>query len=179
MKYDPAVQSGSIKVRHANLADVDAYRELRLEALKNHPTAFGQDYAEALLRPPSYWEETLTMDSKEKALFLAEAMSQGQLVGMTGISRSSYKKASHSANIWGVYVRPEWRGNHIAEGLIRSCLTWAEEQGIIIVKLGVLGNNQPAIRCYERCGFKTYGIEPKGLFYEGAFYDGCLMAVEL
>ena len=35
-----------IIIRHATSSDVDAFRELRLEALKNHPTAFGADYEE-------------------------------------------------------------------------------------------------------------------------------------
>lgn len=171
--------SGQVIIRAATLADVAAYRELRLEALKNHPTAFGQDYAEALSRPQKYWEETLTINNEEKAIFLAEAEHKRELIGMTGISRRLSNKSMHSANIWGVYVKPEWRGNHLAETLIRSCLAWAKEQGVVIVKLGVLANNQSAVRCYERCGFETYGVEPKGLFHENVFYDGYLMAVQL
>jgi RimJ/RimL family protein N-acetyltransferase len=152
-------------------------RQLRLEALQNHPTAFGQDYTEAAARPRKYWEEALTINDDEKAIYLAEQ--EQQLIGMTGISRVLHKRASHSANVWGVYVRPEWRGNHIAEALIHSCLTWAKEKNVVVVKLGVLANNQSAVRCYERCGFKTYGVEPKGISYDGVFYDGYLMAIEL
>ena len=48
--------------------------------------------------------------------------------------------------------------------------------GVLIVKLGVSTTNTPAIRCYARCGFTIYGIEPKAVCYDGVFYDELLMA---
>jgi len=62
-----------VTIRPATLADVKSFRELRLEALQNHPTAFGQDYTEVLSRQQKYWEETLTINNEEEAIFLAEA----------------------------------------------------------------------------------------------------------
>ncbi len=168
-----------VTIRPATLGDVKSFRELRLEALQNHPTAFGQDYTEVLSRQQKYWEETLTINNEEEAIFLAEAEHEGQLIGMTGILRRLSKKSMHSATIWGVYVKPRWRGNHIAEALIRACLAWAKEHGIVIVKLAVVTNNQSAIRSYERCGFSTYGIEPKVIFHDHQYYDEYLMSIEL
>ncbi len=81
--------------------------------------------------------------------------------------------------IWGVYVKPEWRGRHISESLVRSCLEWAREKGLAIVKLAVVTTNQPAIQCYERCGFTIYGTEPKAINYDGKYYDEYLMAIEI
>jgi RimJ/RimL family protein N-acetyltransferase len=166
-----------ITIRHASLTDIDAFRELRLEALKNHPTAFGQDYDENVLRQQTYWENTLTINSEEQALFFAEQ--SGQLIGMTGIFRRMSKKCLHSADIWGVYVKPEWRGRHISESLIRSCLSWAKQQNIVVVKLGVVTNNPSAIRSYKRCGFTTYGKEPKAISCDGEYYDEYLMSIEI
>ena len=94
-----------IIIRHSTAADINSFRELRLEALKNYPTAFGQDYDEIVLRPQTYWETTLTINSEEQALFFAEQ--NGQLIGMTGIFRRMSKKSQHGAGIWGVYVKPE------------------------------------------------------------------------
>lgn len=133
-----------IIIRHSALTDVDSFRELRLEALKNHPTAFGQDYDEIVLRPQTYWETTLTINSEEQALFFAEQ--NGQLIGMTGIFHCMLKKSLHSAGIWGVYVKPEWRGRHVAESLIQACLDWAKQQNVVIVKLAVVTDNLSAIR---------------------------------
>jgi RimJ/RimL family protein N-acetyltransferase len=164
-------------IRHATSSDVDPFRELRLEALKNHPTAFGADYEEATARPIEYWHERLNIDKEQEALFFAET--DGQLVAMTGIFRDSSKKSSHNSTIWGVYVRPESRGHQLSEKLIRSCLKWVEDQKLVIVKLAVVTTNQAAIRCYERCGFTIYGTEPKALYYDGVYYDEYLMAIEV
>ena len=166
-----------IKIRDAKLTDIDAFRELRLEALKNHPTAFGQDYDENLLRPQTYWENTLTFNNAEQALFFAEQ--SGQLIGMAGIFRRMSKKCLHSADIWGVYVKSGWQGRHIAEDLIRSCLNWAKHQNIVIVKLAVVTDNPSAIRCYKRCGFAIYGKEPKAISFNGEYYDEYLMSLEI
>jgi len=169
--------SDEIIIRHATSSDVDSFRELRLEALQNHPTAFGADYEESAAYPNEHWQERLKIDKDKEALFFAEH--DGQLAGMTGIFRGSSRKSRHDSTIWGVYVRPQWHGRRISETLVRSCLVWAKEQGLAIVKLAVVTTNQPAIRCYKRCGFSTYGKEPKALYYNGTYYDEYLMAIEI
>jgi RimJ/RimL family protein N-acetyltransferase len=166
-----------IIIRHAALADVNSFRELRLEALKDNPTAFGQDHDENILRPQSYWEKTLTINNEEQALFFAER--NGQLLGMTGIYRSLSKKNLHSAGIWGVYVKPDWRGRHISQALIQFCLDWAKQKSVVVVKLAVVTNNLSAIRCYKNCGFTTYGKESKALRLDGIYYDEYLMSCEI
>ncbi|HJS18541.1 MAG TPA: GNAT family N-acetyltransferase [Anaerolineales bacterium] len=168
---------GTIEIREASPADAAGYRELRLEALQDSPIAFAADYQHNLNQPPSYWQERLTMQPDEATIFLVEH--EGNLIGMTGIMRNGSPKTRHSAWIWGVYVTPEWRGLHLAEKVITSCLTWAKERNIVLAKLGVAAVNQPAIRCYKRCGFKTYGTEPRAVFYDGKYYDEHLMYIDL
>jgi RimJ/RimL family protein N-acetyltransferase len=168
-----STRRGLILIREANPADAMQFRELRLEALRDSPIEFSADYEKNINQPPKYWEEFLTMEADESTIFLAEHDSK--LIGMTGIRRGRSPKTRHSTLIWGVYVQPQWRGLHIAEELINSCLTWAKARNIVITKLGVGTVNQSAIRCYERCGFKTYGTEPRAGFYEGKYYDAYLM----
>jgi RimJ/RimL family protein N-acetyltransferase len=119
----------------------------------------------------------LVYERDERELFFAEQ--NGQLAGMAGIFRHPSKKSKHSADIWGVYVEPEWRGRHISEALINSCLSWAKQQNVVIVKLGVATHNLSAIHCYKRCGFTTYGREPKALHLDGTYYDEYLMSVDI
>ncbi len=164
---------GDVLIRTATLADADGYRTLRLEALQNHPTAFGQSYETVLAQPQSYWVERLQPDPN-LCLYFAEH--EETLIGMTGIVRSNAPKARHNATIWGVYVNAAWRGQHIAEALIDSCLDWACANEVVIVKLAVVVDNPSAIRCYERCGFTIYGTEPQVLFYDGKYYDEYLMS---
>lgn len=177
MKRSISTRLGEVVIRSASPSDANSFRELRLEALKNHPTAFGSDYEESAARPKEHWMESLNYNDEKEALFFADY--QNQLIGMTGIYRSLSRKARHSATIWGVYVKPDWRGRHIAEKLIQSCLDWAIRQNVVIVKLAVVADNKSAIQCYERCGFAKYGIEPKAICYENKYYDEILMACSL
>jgi len=164
---------GPIVIREATPADTMPFRELRLEALQDGPTAFSADYQMNLNQPAKYWEDRLTMEKDEATIFLVEH--QGKLIGMTGIARGSSPKTRHSAWIWGVYVTPDWRGLRVAEKLINSCFTWAKARMMLLVKLGAAATNTSAIRCYERCGFSTYGTEPSAVFYDGKYYDEFLM----
>jgi RimJ/RimL family protein N-acetyltransferase len=64
---------------------------------------------------------------------------------------------------------------HIAEELIKACCTWAKARKIVAAKLGVNAANASAIRCYERCGFRITGTEPRALYHEGQYQDFYLM----
>jgi ribosomal protein S18 acetylase RimI-like enzyme len=164
---------GEILIREANPADAAAFRGLRLYALQDSPTAFSADYQRNFHHPLGYWEDMLTMHPDESTLFLVEH--EKDLLAMTGIARGSSPKTRHSATIWGVYVIPEWRGLHIAEGLIRACFAWARARKIVVAKLGVSAANTSAIRCYERCGFKITGTEPRALYYDSQYHDFYMM----
>lgn len=73
---------GAIVVRQANLGDVAQYRELRLSALLDSPTAFSADYQTNLNHPMSFWQGRLTFD-QYGMIFFAEHTNN--LIGMTGI----------------------------------------------------------------------------------------------
>lgn len=167
---------GTVTIRSAKEVYAPAYRDLRLEALRNHPEAFSSDYTANLAKPMTFWTERLRFNSTDNAVMIYFAVHDQQLIGMCGITRTNSPKIQHSANIVGMYVRPDWRGFRIAEGLITACLDWARTQGVKIVKLAVVTTNVRAIRCYARSGFQVYGIEPQALYYDGVFYDELLMA---
>jgi ribosomal protein S18 acetylase RimI-like enzyme len=160
---------GEISIREANPRDALLFRELRLYSLQDSPTAFSADYQRSFNQPAQYWEDMLTMHADESTIFLAEY--ESRLIGMTGIARGSSPKTRHSATVWGVYVRPEWRGLHLAEALIQACFAWARGRKIVAARLGVTATNTSAIRCYERCGFRITGTEPRAVYYEGQYHD--------
>ncbi|NJM42372.1 MAG: hypothetical protein HC853_17350 [Anaerolineae bacterium] len=66
-------------VRPATEADADAFREMRLEALRNHPEAYSADYDEQVNRPHDRWAKQLTSGNT----FVA--CDGDKLVGMAGI----------------------------------------------------------------------------------------------
>lgn len=171
-----ATPRGTIVIREATLADAAQFRELRLSALEDSPTAFSADLQTNLDHPLSLWESRLRPDSYG-TIFFAEH--NAQLIGMTGVRQGESAKTRHGALIWGVYVRPQWRGLRVAPELIQTACFWAKARRVETVKLAVVTTNTPAIRCYERLGFETYGVEPRAIFHKGIYYDEYLMLREL
>jgi GNAT superfamily N-acetyltransferase len=167
---------GAIAIRPAKADDADTLRDLRLEALRTQPVAFSADYALNLAKSPSYWIEWARDRSDSPTDIVHVAVAGDGLMGMTGAHRGDSPKTRHSALIWGVYVRPEWRGLRVAEALIEACVDWAQARGCRVAKLNVVTTNAAAIRCYLRCGFRVYGVEPQAVCYEGVCYDDLLMA---
>lgn len=167
---------GRLHIRAAELDDLPAFKELRLQALRDHPIAFSADYEQHQNGDDEFWRNYLNFDG-DGVIFLA--VDRDALVGMTGIGLGHSSKTRHGAVIWGVYVRPEWRGHRVAEALIRACLEWGRSHGVVVARLGVAKVNTPAIRCYERCGFEAYGIEPRAIYYQGTYYDEILMGRSL
>jgi RimJ/RimL family protein N-acetyltransferase len=167
---------GTIILREGNMADAAQFRDLRLNGLLDAPTAFSADYQVNFNHPMSFWEGRLTFD-EFGMIFFAEH--DNGLIGMAGVRIGESPKTKHGAYVWGVYIRPAWRGLHIAEALIKLCEDWTRERSVTILKLGVMANNEAAIRCYKRYGFTIYGTEPRALFHDNQYYDEYLMSFNL
>jgi RimJ/RimL family protein N-acetyltransferase len=166
---------GDITLRPTRQEDAAAYRELRLEALRGHPEAFGSDYQESLARPLEYWQDRMRQGAggAHGVTYVADA--GAQLVGMTVLYREEGVKERHSGHIYSVYLHPAWRGLGLAVALIEACVAWARELGLRQLKLGVVTTNAAAIRRYVECGFSVYGVDAEVIYYGGVYYDELLM----
>ena len=174
MERTIATPRGLVVIRPGQEADAPAYRELRLEALRLHPEAFSADYDHSAEQPMTFWADRLRSSGQGSAIYFASQ--EDRLIGMCGIFRGNSAKTRHSVIIWGVYVQAAWRGLKLGDELIASCLEWGRDQGVSVVKLVVVTVNAAAIRCYLRCGFTVYGVEPEALWHDGMMYNELLMA---
>ena len=167
-------------VRRVNAGDAEALRALRLEALRLHPTDLTADPAAEAARPPEAWLDLINRSVGEgtDVLFVADA-GGGRLVGMAGVYTNKSPKLAHAGVVWGVYVAGACRGRGLGAMLVRSCVEWAREKGLVTLRLAVNAENVAARRCYERCGFTPYGVEPAAVRWEGKLYDEMLMAMRL
>lgn len=169
--------SRSPLVRRLTPSDAPALRQLRLDALRETPEAFGSSYEE---------EHTLTLDdfrawiapADDSAMF--GAFADGALAGIIGVARQRRLKVRHKAHIWSVYVAPAWRGQGLARQLMQAALGHAGAmRGVRTVQLSVTANNAAARRLYASLGFETYGHEHEALCVNGVLYDEVLMALPL
>lgn len=171
---------GDVQIRPTRKDDAPAYRELRLRALRDHPTVYGADYTLSAAQPAEHWQARMRQGAGGERGVTYVADAAGALVGMTGLIRDADDpKDRHAGLIVGVYVAPEWRGLGLADALLAGCLAWAQQLGLRLVKLGVVTSNIAAIRCYARHGFTVYGVDPESIGYGGVYYDELLMVRRL
>ncbi|MGY2049283.1 N-acetyltransferase family protein [Methylobacterium sp. JK268] len=163
----------SFTLRRLESADAAAFRDLRLEGLRDHPAAFGASFDEEAARPVAWFAERLAAGH-----VLGAWTPEGRLVGLAGLAFHDTAKLRHKALLWGVYLRPEARGTGLAERLIRRVLGEAGARASD-VHLTVGAANAAARRLYARLGFAAYGTEPRALFVDGAFHDEIHMVLRV
>lgn len=176
------LQTAAFCVRPIRAGDEGALRELRLEGLRLHPTAFGADYDESAAHTADWWRAWVAdyLSSPDMAAaFVAESAADGALAGMTTLRRMASAKMRHAANVYAVYVRADWQGRGVATALLEAGAAWARERGVRMLKLSVEAGNASAIRCYVRNGYTVYGVDPQVIFHDGVYYDDLLMVRHL
>jgi RimJ/RimL family protein N-acetyltransferase len=145
-------------IRRIRADDVTAYREVRLRALHEDPSAFGSTYDEEHVKPESWWVERTAASAagEERSVFLA--FDDISCVGLAGGYRGDQAAERELFSMW---VAPSHRGTGIANDLVGAVLTWAEGSGALCVGLWVTRGNDRAQRLYERLGFTVTGdVQP-------------------
>lgn len=157
--------------------DADAYRAIRLEALTAAPEAFGSSFEEEAALPLKSFRARIPRSGPNAIFALVASEGQG-LAGMAGVAVSAKIKERHKGTLWGVFVRPAWRGQGWGERLVGQAVAHAA-QHVLVLQAKVVTSNQTARRLYQRLGFVAYGIERKALRVGPTFYDEELLALDL
>jgi len=58
-----------------------------------------------------------------------------------------------------MYVKPKHRGKGVVSDLIEVLKSWANSRNLTEIRLEVYEDNHPAVRAYEKVGFKKYMVE--------------------
>ena len=159
----------SFSIRRLTRDDVDAYRAIRLEALTNHPESYGTSPQSFAARPRDAVQAMLD----RMAIFgvLTEA---GTLAGIVAYARDDGERETHRGWLLQVYVQPELRGTGASLALLEAAVEHASGE-VIQLHLMVGAHNAPAIRLYEKAGFKTYGTDPRCFYVNGRYIDEHMM----
>ncbi|MGF2038026.1 MAG: N-acetyltransferase family protein [Nostoc sp. CmiVER01] len=161
-----------MKIRFLNSQDVAAYRELRLQALSESPTAFISSFEqEACLSLTDFAAKLHAHDNYSSGIFGAFD-DRERIAGMLGFSRESRPKRAHIGLLWSMYVLPEFRRQGVGAALLDRALSHARQLGVLRqIVLGVTANNLAASSLYKSRGFERFGLERDALFIDGTYFD--------
>ena len=154
-----------LDVRPLTPADQPVWRELRLEALERHPSAF-LTTADEQRRRAAADDRAQLAQGRWRGLF-----EQDQIVGLSALIPLSYAAAAHRFEIGAFYVTERLWGGEAADTMLHALETEARQKGGLQLELSVAADNPRAIRFYERNGFERYGTQPRAIIVDGVAQD--------
>jgi RimJ/RimL family protein N-acetyltransferase len=163
-----------MEIRVLHMSDAASFQHLRLNALRECPTAFSSSYEEECDMPLYRVGERLS-PKPDRAVF--GAFDDGRLIGIVGLQRESHRKLSHKAFIWGVYVAPTHRKRGVGRRLLQATLDHAASMpGLRQLLLGANAANVASIALYKALGFEPFGVEKGFLMVDSVLHDEIHMA---
>ena len=157
-----------LQIRRLETSDAGLYRDIRLEALKQNPEAFGSTFEKENAQPLSWFEAAIGRSD------IFGAFVDGTLAGIAGYVARESSKQAHKALLWGMYVRSTARKSGLGKRLVAAVLDHARGR-VEMVQLTVVSENEDARRLYNALGFVEYGFEKRALKQDGRYYDEVLM----
>lgn len=162
-----------LTIRPLEIDDFAMFLEIQREALVQSPELFGSDYE---------WFESLSILSKEQRYekymnfpyqyILGAVDDDGNIAGMIGYSSEDSSKTRHKGTVWGLFVRPEYRGKGIATIMVMSVLETAQDMlDVEQVQLAVSTQNEASYGLYLRLGFNVFGTELHAMKIGDSYVD--------
>ncbi len=132
-------------------------------------------YEEELAQTEEKWRSRMS-----PASHLLFAEQDGVLVGTIGYFTGHHLKDQHVANIFGVYVRTDCRGQGIGKQLMNAVLADIKSNPELTkIKIGVNPDQQSAYAMYKKIGFTEIGRGKHELKVGDHYYDEIFMEMLL
>ena len=145
-----------IVIERISLSSAFVFKDVRLRALEEAPTAFSSTYAKEAAFPDDEWKKrAMRWSSGASAGFLAFDGNRG--CGMVFSFAEELNPAR--AQVVSMWVAPEVRRDGVGRRLIETVAEWARGREMRELKLMVTSVNHGAIAFYERLGFRMTGME--------------------
>lgn len=161
-----------MNIRKINTDDWKLYKEVRLEALKNEPLAFGSSYEESLL---------LTTEDRKRMgtpsiYHMYWVFKDKKIVWIAWRWSNQMKKMRHVADIFWVYLHKEYRWSWLAKKLFDTMLFDIQNEKICLkMKLSVNVEQIAAVKFYKSYWFVEVWRYKGQLWYEWNYYDESVM----
>lgn len=160
-----AFEQGDVDANHAFINDYETVKGM----MSGIP--FPSSYADE-----RRWLEQQTSYSRGEYQFAVEDF-EGDLVGRCGVIRLDWKnRLAELAIMIGTPYRGRGYGKEAMSLLCDFCHS---EMNLHKLKVTVFAFNEPAIRCYEGCGFEREGLLKEELWRDGQYQDVVILSRRL
>ena len=136
-----------VMVRAAAMEDWRVLRDIRLDALRDAPNAFGSTYAEQAASVEGDWRRRISRGGTFFA-YIPE-VNGTEPAGLVG----GFQEEPGTVELVSLWVRPQARGLGVGEALVAAVIDWARARNATSVHLWLTETNQHARMLYQRCGF--------------------------
>ncbi len=140
----------------ATLADIKTLLSFEQEIIRAE-----RPFDETLdVDPISYYDLRQLVLSDEAAVMVAEV--GHNIIGSGyGLIRDAKPYLDHKKYTYlgFMYTDPDHRGKGVNKAIVDALVQWSKSKGIYEVRLTVYNDNLPAIRAYEKVGFKKHIVE--------------------
>ena len=145
-----------IKIRKASIEDLEQLLAFEQDLIKTErpfdPTVKPD--------PVNYYDLKAMLTSPDIEMIVAEKDNKIIASGYARIDKSkNYSIHTHHAYVGFMYVLPAYRGQGINKIIMDVLKDWARLQNITEFRLDVYYENSPAIKAYEKVGFRKYFLE--------------------
>lgn len=140
----------NLVIRRVLSTEWEDYKNLRIDALKLAPDAFGAKYSDAVFTPDEEWQSRVERfaNSADACCFIAWV--DGKASGMATVI------IENEPTMYQMWLDQSLRKQGIAEKLVLSLKAWVEELGFSTIQCAVLKkNNLAALNLYLRLGFEV------------------------
>jgi GNAT superfamily N-acetyltransferase len=146
----------TVSIRRTRPDEGPAFRAIRLEAIRESPTAFGSTLAETAARPLEYWQDRVRRGATGSESVLFAAVDGERWIGVVGgfVDDSTDARSVDLVSMW---VHPEHRGQGVGRRLVEQVVAWAKERSARRVVLWLTEGNDRAVTLYRRSGFRETG----------------------
>ena len=140
-----------MNIREANLDDITMLRKFEQGVIEAERPFDSQLKSGDII----YYDLEQLIADEKSLVVVAENDENLCACGYVWIKSSkTYFKYDEYAYLGFMYVTPEFRGKGIVQLIINYLSDWSKAKGVCELQLDVYDQNEPAIRAYEKLGFR-------------------------
>jgi GNAT superfamily N-acetyltransferase len=144
-----------MQIRTLEPHEMNLHRDIRLQALRDAPDAFGTIASEAEAQPLSYWEDLTRAVTAPGQQVMFLACEGDTALGCTyGLLDRDRREVGRVGGMW---VTSAARRQGVGRALLQAVMAWARGRHLQRLELWAPAHSPAAVALYQQAGFRETG----------------------